>query len=104
MTDTFAARLRDELGAETTAPFSGTSFDLMTGAFIYEAPGIRLEKEKMPSSPKAQKAARAFQKLLSVGQRLISVIRKNEGIPNKDLDKFAREIQSLCDKWDRTDL
>lgn len=104
VTDTFAARLRDELGAETTAPFSGTSFDLMTGAFIYEAPGIRLEKEKMPSSPKAQKAARAFQKLLSVGQRLISVIRKNEGIPNKDLDKFAREIQSLCDKWDRTDL
>ena len=90
VTDTFAARLRDELGAETTAPFSGTSFDLMTGAFIYEAPGIRLEKEKMPSSPKAQKAARAFQKLLSVGQRLISVIRKNEGIPNKDLDKFAR--------------
>ena len=104
VTDTFAARLHDELGAETTAPFSGTSFDLMTGAFIYEAPGIRLEKEKMPSSPKAQKAARAFQKLLSVGQRLISVIRKNEGIPNKDLDKFAREIQSLCDKWDRTDL
>ena len=67
--------------------------------------GIRLEKtEKMPSSPKAQKAARAFQKLLSVGQRLISVIRKNEGTPNKDLEKFAREIQSLCDRWDRTDL
>ena len=104
VTDTFAARLHDELCAETTAPFSGTSFDLKTGDFIYEAPGIRLEKEKMPSSPKAQKAARAFQKLLSVGQRLISVIRKNEGIPNKDLDKFAREIQSLCDKWDRTDL
>ena len=105
VTELFAARLHEELGAEAYAPFSGTAFDLKTGSFIREMSGIRLEKaEKMPSSPKAQKAARAFQKLLSVGQRLISVIRKNEGTPNKDLEKFAREIQSLCDRWDRTDL
>ena len=34
----------------------------------------------------------------------MSVIRKNEGGANKDLEKFAREIQSLCDKWDRNDI
>ena len=34
----------------------------------------------------------------------MSVIRKSEGIPNKDLDRFARDIQSLCDKWDRDDI
>ena len=39
-----------------------------------------------------------------MGQRLMSVIRKSEGIPNKDLDRFTREVQSLCDKWDRDDL
>ena len=50
------------------------------------------------------RAARAYEKLLAMGRRLMSVIRKNEGCPNKDLDRFARDIQSLCDKWDRTDI
>ena len=43
-------------------------------------------------------------KLVAMGQRLMSVIRKNEGMPNKDLERFSRDIQSLCDKWDRDDL
>ena len=69
---------------------------------VYEAQGIRITKAS--ASPKASKAARAFQKLVAMGQRLMSVIRKSEGIPNKDLDRFARDIQSLCDKWDRDDI
>ncbi len=105
VTDAFAARLKEELDLDSYAPFSGTAFDLTAGAFLYEAPGIRLEKgAEKATTPKAQKAARAFQKLVAVGQRLMSVIKKNEGIPNKDLEKFAREVQSICDKWDRTDL
>ena len=49
-------------------------------------------------------AIQVYQKLLSLGHRLISVIRKNEGSPNKDLEKFSRDVQSLCDKWDRNDI
>ena len=55
-------------------------------------------------SPKTARAARAFEKLLALGYRLLSVIKKNEGTPNKDLERFSREVQSLCDKWDRTDI
>ena len=102
VTELFAARLRDELGYDTYAPFSGTVFDLAKGQFIYEAEGIRIQKA--PITQKASKAARAYEKLLALGHRLLSVIRKNEGCPNKDLEKFSREIQSLCDKWDRTDI
>ena len=100
VTELFAERLRDDLGLDAYAPFSGTVFDLAAGDLLYEAHGIRAEK-KAVSTPKAQKAAAAFRKLLAIGERLLSVIRKNQGAPNKDLDKFAREIQSLCDKWDR---
>ena len=53
--------------------------------------------------PEAVKRPEPLQKLVAMGQRLLSVIKKNEGCPNKDLDRFAREIQSLCDKWDRKD-
>ena len=42
-----------------------------------------------------------FQRLLAAGQRLMSVIHKNEGGANKDLAKFADQINALCDKWER---
>ena len=102
VTEIFARRLREEKGIDASAPFSGTEYDLAAGAFICEAQGIRMQKAS--ASPKAGRAARAFEKLVAMGQRLMSVIRKNEGCPNKDLERFSREIQSLCDKWDRTDI
>ena len=102
VTEIFARRLEEELGLDAMAPFSGTVFDLAENVCIYEAQGIKITKAAV--SPKTSKAARAFQKLVAMGQRLMSVIRKSEGIPNKDLDRFTREVQSLCDKWDRDDL
>ena len=102
VTELFSARLRDEVGYDAYAPFSGTVFDLASGELVYEAEGIKIQKPA--SVQKASKAARAYEKLLALGHRLLSVIRKNEGCPNKDLEKFSREIQSLCDKWDRTDM
>ena len=102
VTELFSARLRDEMGYDAYAPFSGTVFDLASGELVYEAEGIKIQKPA--SVQKASKAARAYEKLLALGHRLLSVIRKNEGCPNKDLEKFSREIQSLCDKWDRTDM
>ena len=37
----------------------------------------------------------------AAGQRLLAVIAHNRGGANKDLSKFADQINSLCDKWDR---
>ena len=99
VTEIFAKRLHEELGYNTMAPFSGTIYDLTENTCVYEATGVKIEK--VSASPKASKAARAFEKLLSLGYRLLAVIKKNEGIPNKDLERFSRDIQSLCDKWDR---
>ena len=102
VTEIFAKRLNEELGYDTMAPFSGTVYDLAENVCIYEAEGIKIQKASV--SPKASRAARAFEKLLSLGYRLLTVIKKNEGIPNKDLERFSRDVQSLCDKWDRKDI
>lgn len=83
------------------APFSGTVYDLKENVCIYETTGVKLERIHISS--RNSKAARAFEKLVAMGQRLLSVIKKNEGCSNKDLDRFSRDIQSLCDKWDRKD-
>ena len=101
VTELFAARLRDEMNYDAYAPFSGTEFDLAEGEFLYEAEGVKIQKPA--TLQKASKAAKVYEKLLALGYRLLSVIRKNEGCANKDLEKFSRDVQSLCDKWDRTD-
>ena len=101
VTELFAARLRDEMNYDAYAPFSGTEFDLAEGEFLYEAEGVKIQKPA--ALQKASKAAQVYEKLLALGYRLLSVIRKNEGCANKDLEKFSRDVQSLCDKWDRTD-
>lgn len=93
MTEIFARRLQEELGLDSMAPFSGTVYDLANNTCIYEAQGIKITKASV--SPKASRAARAFQKLVAMGQRLMSVIRKNEGMPNKTWSVSA-EIYSRC--------
>ncbi len=92
----FTETLKAEYGYDAYAPYSGTEYDLLNNCFIYEAVPVPVTKKK-----KAGKVSDVFARLLAAGQRLISVIYKNEGCANKDLAKFADQINSLADKWDR---
>ena len=98
VTESFAQKLTDELGYQTMAPYSGTIYNLVDNVCEYRAAGIPKKKEE---TVRKSGGSAVFQKLLGLGQRLLMVIHKNEGGANKDLEKFAREVQSLCDKWDR---
>ncbi len=79
--------LKMEHGFSTCAPYSGTEFNLITGKLEYEAEPIPVKKKTRVSDVFAR-------------QRLLAVIHKNEGGANKDLAKFADQVNSLCDKWD----
>lgn len=91
----FADCLEKEYGFSAYAPYSGTRVDLITGEVEYEAAPIPIKK-KVRST-----VSDVFARLLAAGQRLLVVIQHNEGGSNKDLAKFADQINSLCDKWDR---
>lgn len=95
--DEFARLLTEEYGYDVFAPFSGTSFDLVSNQLIKEAIPVRKSEEREP----AKVASGVFARLISAGQRLLTVIKHNEGGANKDIAKFADQINSLCDKWDR---
>ena len=97
--DLFAKRLEDELGYQAFAPYSGTEVDLATNEITRETVGIVIKHAEQKA--KSRKAAGVFARLLAAGQRLMAVIRHNEGGTNKDLARFADQINSLCDKWDR---
>lgn len=77
----------------------GAVYDLANGVFLEKPDGVRIRKDKRVAA--AGKSSRMFEKLVAAGQRLIGVIRKNEGGANRDLERFAREIHKLCDRWER---
>ena len=93
--DSFAALLQDQ-GYDALAPNLQASFDLATNTCLET--GVLPEPKKVKETTRVSSV---FQRLVNAGQRLMAVIRHNEGGANKDLAKFADQINSLCDKWDR---
>ncbi len=94
--DMFAEKIRARCGFSSYAPYSGDSFDLLTGAQLTFG-----SREKKPKHVKTRVASNVFARLLAAGQRLLHVIEGCEGMANKDLGKFADQINSLADKWER---
>ena len=96
VTMSFADCLKDEHGFDAFAPYSGTVFNLTTETF---------EKITEPVAVKKKTAAAfggqssAYNRLVAAGQRLMALIGHCKGMANKDLAKFADQINSLCDKW-----
>ena len=67
--------------------------------FVTVTKGIPIQKPAVNEATK--KAAGVFARLLAACDRLRRVVMHNEGGANKDLARFADQINSLCDKWDR---
>ena len=97
VTEFFAKHVRKEVGLDAVAPYSGDSYDLITGECISQGSRQLVEKKKH----QAKAANTVFDRLFAAGQRLLTVIRHCEGMANKDLARFADQINALCDKWDR---
>lgn len=98
VTEQFADHISREFGLSAYAPFSGDAFDLASGVCIREGSREIAEKKKEKNS---RASSNVFARLLAAGGRLMTVIQKCEGMPNKDLGKFADQINSLCSKWER---
>ena len=97
VTDTLAEVLHEQLGFDALVPYSGDAYDLLTNVCISE--GSRTMKPKTARDVKV--SSNVFARLLAAGERLLAVIRRNEGLANKDLARMADQINAFCDKWDR---
>ena len=95
--DSFAAMIRDTHGFDAVAPYPGDTYDLLTGECIQEG-NHQLKQKKCPSN---KAVSNVFARLVAAGERLMHVIQSCEGMANKDLAKFADQINALCDKWNR---
>ncbi len=93
----FEQLLEKDYGYRVKAPHSGSVYDLSLGRWLDETEGVAVVKAPEIS----KKPVGVYGRLFAAGERLLQVIRHNEGGANKDLAKFADQINSLCDKWDR---
>ena len=93
--EAFTAELTSR-GFSAVAPYSGSSFDLATNVCLVAKGPVPIKKDYA-----ARRAQSTFTRLLAAGKRLLTVIEHNKGGTNKDLARFASQIDSLCDKWDR---
>ncbi len=95
--DSFVDCLKNELGYNAFAPYSGTRFDLLRGEFEVIARPRPIEGRREPSI----KAARLFQALVAAAQRLLRVCKAMEGRPNRDLKRFTEEIEKLSNAMEK---
>ena len=99
VSDIFAHTLTEQ-GFTASAPYNGEQWGIGAEGAVCIKEGNRIHIEHRVSEGTAR-AATVFQRLVSAGKRLLRVIQHNEGGANKDLAKFADQINALCDKWDR---
>lgn len=94
--ENFADYLRTELGLDAEAPYTGSVYELESNKLIKEGDKQRIQ----PKKAGARRASAVFARLVAAGQRLMHIISKSDGMANKDIAKFADQVNSLCDKWE----
>ena len=107
--DAFAGALKEEFGYNADAPYSGSEFDLLEGRYLVEAEGVRLKSRKEMARKAAEGAGEVspapvspvYVHLKRAADRLMRIVGQYTDGASADLKKFTRELNDLCDRWER---
>ena len=92
--ENFAHTLREKLGADAYAPYSGAEFDLISGEITVDAQPVLIPKKKNTANMNA-----AYVELSAASDRLSELIKNSSGRANADMRKLTEAINTLCDNW-----
>ncbi len=99
--ESFAQCLREEYGHNASAPFSGTSYDLLTDSAVTLTEAVPIVKPHIGGKQKDARTEKVFGRLVSACEKLLRVAKKSEGMPNKELGRFADQVEQLASKWEK---
>ena len=91
--EALAKEIRENLGLDVYAPYSGAEFDLASGQITFDAPPVAIP-HKEHTEPSA-----VYNELISASERLYNLIKSNSGRANKDMRELTEAINKLCDEW-----
>ncbi len=92
------AELR-ERGYAVEMPYSGTEYDLVTGAMT--AYSERRPVDRSAAAKAASRKSTVHSGLVSAAEALLSLAKRCDNRPNKDNAKLTAQIRALIDKWER---
>ena len=95
VTEHFAEAIRSRMNIPAVAPYSGDSYDLLTGQCIAKGRIVRATR----LTDGRRRANAAFERLTQAGKRLLSVINASQNLSNKELARFTDQINALCEKY-----
>ena len=86
----FAECLSREYGFNAEAPYSGTSYDLLTGKPIEITFGVRVKKNvRKPSD---------YDLLVDAAKRLLERVRGSKNMRNSEMHRYTNEMNRLSEK------
>lgn len=94
--DSLAQRIREELGGDSYAPYSGAEFDLVSGEITVDAKPVPIAKKKTSGG----NISPTYSDLVSAADRLSRLIKISNGRANADMRKLTEAINRLCDDWE----
>ena len=94
--DAFVQTVEEQLSFPAIAPYSGDSFDLISGSWLVRGEGIPVSKRK----PVSARTNPLYEKLVAAARRLTKLVDRCGGLSNKLLARFTDQINSLCDKYE----
>ncbi len=95
--ESFAQTIQNKLKLQTSVPYSGDEYDLVTGECTERGRIVKLTKV----SEGRRRSNIAFDKLVAAHTRLKIVIEMSRSLTNKELARFTDQINDLCDKYAR---
>lgn len=93
----FAAFVQEQFGFSATAPYSGSVFDLKENYYIKEALPELVKREKKGGDG----IDAPFAHLQRLGRRLLELISAYKGRANRDIRSFSRDLNELCDRYEK---
>ena len=94
----YANMLADDYGFKTSAPYSGSVYDLIKGEYEVEAKGEYIKKEQRGSDTKLGKTkSRIFDDLVAAAEKLLRAAKTLKGVANRDLEELTKRINTLIE-------
>ena len=95
VTDSFAETVKNELGFEAAAPYSGAEYDLIAGVFTKRPEGEPIAKATVGGA----KADSLYKSLLNAAESLLKIAKEAKGRPNKTVHAFVSDLNELIKKY-----
>lgn len=92
----FKERLQG-MGYNATAPYSGTEYSLNTGKMTVYAEGKAIDRTQYFKNN--TRAAMVFKDMVKEAERLLDLVKRRQGRPNKDNARLTSQIKSIIEKW-----